>query len=182
MIFWALVVSVCTIEATIHFPAASQAAILRSTEYREEMFTWIRAGVGPEGSPRLFLPQHLLHYALTLVASALTAGFAGLVLGAILLNYMNYYVGALVLEGARPVLGSLFGWPVWAMLRVIAFVLGAIAAAQFGLARGAKKAPWDARAVRRTFYWSLAFFVADLAIKALLAHPWRRILLRALLP
>ena len=146
------------------------------------MFGWIRTGVGAEGSPRLFFPQHFLHYGLTLAFSLLTAGLAGLVLGAVLLNYMNYYVGALVAQGARPILGCLFGWPIWAELRVVAFVLGAIAAAQAGLALGARWAPWDPRAIRRTFLWSAVFFLADLLIKALLAHPWRTLLVRALIP
>lgn len=182
MLFWSLLVSVLTIEATIHFPGASEAAILRGAAYREEMFTWIRTGVGAEGTPRQFLPQHLLHYALTLALSLLTAGLAGLVLGAVLLNYMNYYVGCLVAEGARPLLGSIFGWPIWAEIRVAAFVLGAIAAADFGLARVMRRAPWRPEGTRRLMLWSVAFFLADLLIKALLAHPWRRILLRALLP
>ena len=42
MLYWCFLVSVITIEITIHFPVAAEAGILRSTAYREEMFGWIR--------------------------------------------------------------------------------------------------------------------------------------------
>ncbi len=182
MLAWALMASIVVIEISIHAPEAAAEGILAGSSYRDEMFRFIRTGRGPEGEPSEFIQQHFLHYALTLVASLMTVGFAGLALGCVLLNYMNFYVGTLVLEGARPVLGTLFGWPVWSILRVIGFVCGSIAAADFLLARILRRAPWNPENVRRLFLWSIGLFLADIVLKAVLAEHWRGVLERALLP
>ena len=180
MLFWALLTSVCTIEWTLHAPAAAERSIWRASAYREEMFRYIRTGIGAEGSPRLFLPQHVLHYLGTLLLSGLSLGLAGLALGALLLDYMNIYVGALIREGARPFPGALFGWPVWAILRVVAFILGAIATASFGLGWIRRRSEPPPASTRKLLYWSFAFFLLDLVIKWTVAPHWRRILQRAL--
>ncbi len=182
MLAWAVLISIGVIELTIHLPHAAEAGILRSTAYREEMFTWIQTGIGAEGSPAQFIPQHILHYALTLGLSFLSLGFAGLCLGAVLLNYMNYYVGALIGIGARPELGSIFGWPVWSMVRVAAFVIGALAAAVLLPGPLLGRIRWDPRQVRRALLLSFALFLLDLALKAILGPFWRSMLGRALLP
>ncbi len=182
MLAWAVMVSIIVIEISIHSPQAAAEGVLAGSSYRDEMFRFIRTGRGPEGDPGQFIPQHILHYALTLGASLISVGFAGLAMGCVLLNYMNFYVGALVLEGSRPVLGSLFGWPVWSILRVIGFVCGSIAAADFFLARILGRAPWNPADVRRLFLWSVGLFLADIVLKALLAEQWRGVLERALLP
>lgn len=182
MVVWAVLVSVIMVEISIHAPDAAAAGVLAGISYRDEMFRFIRTGQGPEGDPRQFIPQHILHYTVTLGASMASVGFLGLTLGCVLLNYMNYYVGALVIEGTRPVLGSLFGWPVWSILRVIGFICGSVAAADLFLARVLRRAPWDPAAVRKLFLWSAGLFLADIAVKALFAEHWRGVLERALLP
>jgi hypothetical protein len=181
MVFWAAASCLLTIECAIHFHEAAAAAIFRGEPYREEMFTWIRTGVGAEGSPSLFLPQHFLHYGLVLGVSVVTGGLGGLFLGAILLNYMNYYVGSLILLGSHPVLASAVGWPIWPVIRVVAFVLGAIAAAHLFYARILRASVWKPREAGRLLIWSLILFAADILIKALLAPSWRVLLERALL-
>jgi hypothetical protein len=182
MLVWACMSSLCMIAFTVAFPHPAELAVFRGIAYREEMFTWIRTNVGAEGTPSQFVPQHFLHYALTLALSTVTAGLGGLLLGTLLLNYMNFYVGSLILHGTRPVLGALFGWPIWSMVRVAGFVLGACAMAHLGLARGIHASPWNGREWRRLLLWSVAFFLADMAIKAALAPYWRKILMRALVP
>ena len=182
MLFWALAVSLCTVEATVRFPLAAEQSILRGAAYREEMYAFIRTGAGAEGSPALFVPQHIRHYLGTLVLSGLTLGLAGLTLGSVLLNYMNFYVGELIREGARPALGAAFGWPVWSVLRVVSFTMGSIAMAHLTLGKLLKRGTVRPSATARLMLWSFALFLADLLVKAFLAHSWRRILLRALEP
>jgi len=181
MLFWAVVVSVLTILVSIYAHTAASHSVFQGEPYRLEMFTWIETGVGAEGSPALFIPQHLLHYTLVLLLSALTGGLAGLFLGALLLNYMNYYVGSLILMGSDPVIGSFFGWPIWSMVRVAGFVMGAIVAAHFFYVRGIKLDTWRHDAARKVFLWSFALFLADMLIKWLLAPFWRSMLQKALL-
>jgi hypothetical protein len=180
MLFWAACASVVTIELSLYAPAAAEKAILRGATYREEMFTWIRTGVGTEGDFTRFFPEHMQHYGLTLGLSFASAGLLGLSLGAVLLNYMNFYVAELVRASASPTLASLIGWPIWSCLRVIGFVLGAIAAAHFPLGRLLRRAPWDRRTALMMLGASLAFVAADLAVKALLGPFWRQWLLGAL--
>lgn len=181
MLGWALFTSIWTIAFTQLFPEAAAASIVRGPGYREEMFTFIRTGAGPEGDPRLFVPEHVLHYAGTMVLSFLTAGFAGLALGVVLMNYMNFYVGELVRVGARPAVGLLFGWPVWSVLRVIGFVFGAVALAHLFTSRVLRRTPYD-RAANRLLLLSVGLVLADMVVKAFLAPAWRTLLRRALLP
>lgn len=181
MLFWALCVSLATIQFAIHAPEAAGGTIFHGEAYRAEMFHYIETGVGPEGSPRDFLPQHFLHYGLTLAISTLSAGLGGLFLGSLLLDYMNYYVGSLVRLGADPALAALVGWPIWSYFRVAGFICGAIAAAHFGLARIVHRTAWKPRAFRSCLGWSVALFLLDIVFKWTLAPLWRGWLERALL-
>jgi hypothetical protein len=182
MLFWAFVVSLCTIAVTAAFPDAAARAIPRGEAYRIDMFEYIRTGIGSEGDPARFLPEHALHYAVTLAISFVTIAAGGLFLGSFLLGYMNYYVGSLITQGERPLWGAVFGWPIWSMVRVAAFVLGAIAFAHLAHALVLKRSRWDGPALRALLIWSSTLFLSDIVIKGLLAHQWRHLLERALLP
>lgn len=56
----------------------------------------------------------------------ITMGFAALLLGAYLLNYMNYYVGTLLLYSKNNLTSlifvALFSWPIYAILRVFGYI------------------------------------------------------------
>ena len=183
MLFCAVLVSLCTIEVSIHAREQAAIAIPRGEAYRVEMFEYIERGVGNENDPHAFLPEHALHFAATLGASFLTVGLGGLVLGSILLGYMNYYVGSLVQLGADPLFGSLFGWPIWSMFRVVGFIIGAIAMAHLFHARVLRRSGWDGPGFRQLLLWSVTLAFTDIVLKAFLAEPWRAHLLeRALLP
>ncbi len=180
MLVWALVASITVIEISMRNPESAAIGVFRGAAYRDEMFAWIRTGVGAESDPRQFIPQHALHFALVLGLSFVSAGLAGLLLGTLLLNYMNYYVGALVHAAASPALASLAGWPPWSVLRVIGFVFGAVAAAHLLLGRVLRRTPWDPAAARRLIGLCTGLVLADIAIKAVLAPWWRSLLARAL--
>lgn len=180
MLFWAWAVSLCTIAVTIAFPEAAARAIPHGEAYRIEMFEYIRTGIGSEGNPALFLPEHALHYAVTMAISFVTIALGGLFLGSYLLGYMNYYVGTLIAQGEDPLWGALFGWPIWSMVRVAAFVMGAIAMAHVAHALVLKRSRWDGETLRAFLIWSSTLFLSDIVIKGLLGHQWRRLLERAL--
>lgn len=122
-IAWAALLSVGVIALTFWMPEAARAGILNGEPYRQEMFTWINTGAGRENDWRAFLPTHVLHFAIFLVLAWVSGGYLGLVLGAVLMGYMSYFVGSYAAASGHPFLGSIAAWVPWSVLRVLAFVL-----------------------------------------------------------
>jgi len=182
-LLWAVFQSLAVGSATLLEPERTGAAIFRGPSYAAEMLHWVETGEGAESSPRLFLPIHARHFGAFCVLSALSAGGLGLVLGTVLLNYMNFYVAELVRASARPLVAAAFGWPIWAEVRVAGFVvcgaaLAVLLPAAWSRRRGGPPAP---RFPGRLFALGVALILADIVLKALLAPPWQRFLLRAMI-
>ena len=122
-LLWALLLSAGVILLTIWWPAAARAGIVHGEPYRLEMFRWIATGDAPENDWHRFLPVHLLHFAVFLLLTWASGGYLGLVLGAFLVSYMSYFVGAYAAASGHPFLGAVAAWVPWSVLRVMAFVL-----------------------------------------------------------
>jgi hypothetical protein len=174
-LLWAACLSLATVAAAAYSGDEAARGIWHAEPYRDEMLRWIATGIGAEGNVRLFLPRVLLEYAVLLAASALTGGVGGLLLGSLLLGYMNAYVGWVVANGdprAAAWATGLVAWPPWAMARVVSFVLAGTAAALWGWPRiydrGGPRAP-----VRRLLLASLALLLLDIGLKAWLAPLWQ---------
>ena len=73
MLVWAAALAVAGTFTFAVWPHPPGALIVHGPEYRDEMFAWIRTGVGSEGSPRAFIPQHALHLAAFVALSLVTA-------------------------------------------------------------------------------------------------------------
>jgi hypothetical protein len=186
-IAWAVALSVSTVAASATSPGEAMRGIWRAEPYRDEMLRWIATGVGLEGDPARFLPRLLAELALISALSAVSAGVAGLLMGAALLGYMNGYVGWVVSHAgadASPWSAALIAWPPWPMARVVSFVLASTAAAAWGSARifhgGRSRGAAPRRFPRGLVLGSAAFLALDIALKWTLA-PWWRGLLAALL-
>jgi hypothetical protein len=172
---WAAVFSASTIAAATARPDGAVHGIWHAGEFRDEMVRWIATGVGPEGDIRLFLPRVLLEFALVLALSAVTAGAAGLLLGSLLLGYMNGYVGW-VASNADPHVGplaaALIAWPPWSVVRVVAFIFAGTGAALWGyprfLARGAPRGR-----VTKLLVAAVLLLALDIFLKWWLAPIWR---------
>lgn len=163
---WALLLTVSTIAMTQLAPQAAGRGILHGEPYRIEMFGWIEQGIGKENEPARFAPEHLLHLGAFALLSVASGGYLGLVLGAALLAYMNYFVGAFALSAGEPVVGALVAWVPWAVVRVVAFVaLGSILARPLLVGWARAFGP----AERRWIGWALAGIAVDLLLKTLLA-------------
>lgn len=143
--------------------------IIFGKPYQESMRQWVESGMGKESTPSQFLPEHAWHLLLFCVLCYLTIGFLGLVMGAILLNYMNAYVAWVVTHGGWE--GFILGWHPWAVIRVLAYLaLGVFLASR----RMGKRPP-------PFLLWvGLGGVLMDALIKALLAPSYGR-LLKALL-
>lgn len=181
-LLWALAFTASTVAAASVFRAAAAQSIWHMAQFREEMLRWIATGQGAEGSIRIFLPRVAIEYVLVLVLSALSQGTAGLLLGGLLLGYMNGYVGWVVSHAdpaTAPILTAATAWPPWSVCRVISFVLAGTAAALWGypriFARDAERVP-----TRGILIASVSLLLLDIGLKWWLAPIWRD-LLRGLL-
>jgi hypothetical protein len=139
------------------------------------MFDWIRTGEGVESSPSKFIPAHLKEFAVFCALALATAGFGAIFLGAVLLNYMNYYVGALLASAAHPVATAFLGWQPYAVVRVVGYIIVATALSEAGsrmITR--RKANWPRIAKYAAI--GLALVVLDVLVKASAAGLWAKML------
>jgi len=183
MLWWAAALAIVGTLAFVWWPEPLGPAVVNGPEYKEEMFRWIRTGLGREGSPRRFLPQHLLQLAAFVAIGLLTVSAGAILMGALLMNQMSFYVAALAKAGTPAWGVALLGWSPWSIARVAAFAtLGVLLAEPFfsrvfPAARGRLKASGRGAYVMAV----LSGILADWFLKALLAPAWGR-WLRALLP
>jgi hypothetical protein len=182
MLLWAAALAVGGTVAFASWPSPVDGLVLNGPAYRDEMLGWIRTGEGRESSLALFLPQHLLHLGAFVALCLATASTLGILLGAVLMNFMAFYVASLARAGVPAWAVVLLGWQPWALCRVAAFcVLGVVLAEpllrRFG--RFASRAP--SGSPRRYLLAAGAGLLADCALKAALAPTWGT-LLRGLLP
>ncbi len=154
--------------------------VFNGFEYREEMFAWIRTGVGTEGDWRLFLPLHLRHLVGFVVISLMTGSLVSITGGAVLTNYMDGYVASIHRAGAPLWATMFFGWQPWAVCRVAAFCILGVVLAEPVLSRVFR---YDAQPWSRTRPWILiaaGLILSDWLLKAALAPTWGRVLQAAI--
>lgn len=180
MLLWALFLSVATSIATWAAPDRAAQVIWMGPAYAAEMMRWVRTGLGPEGDPSLYLPQHAVHFLAFNAACLVSGGLAGLFMGAALLNYMNYYVVVLASEASRPLMAACLGWPPWAMIRVAGFIMAAAPLSTVVLFRLGNCSNEKKYRYWKYYQWGLILVVADAILKAVLAAPWRLLLLRSM--
>lgn len=178
---WAATLAVCGTLSFALWPQDPARTVLNGPGYREEMFAWICTGVGREGNWRLFLPQHLLHLGAFVALSLATASALSILFGAVLMNYMAYYVASLIRAGVPAATVVMFGWQPWALCRVAAFcTLGAILAEP--LLKRVRPGREPQGSMRVFVLAAAAGILADWILKATLAPAWGRVLRGALCP
>jgi hypothetical protein len=180
-LYWSLAQSLAIGLAVTLAPERAAVTIWHGAAYAREMLQYIRTGQGAEGSPHLFLPVHLRHYLGFCLLSVVSVGAGGLLLGTVLLNYMNMYVAELVRASVEPGLALCFGWPIWAVLRVVGYVATGAGLADLGW-RMASRGTMQSRPPYSPRFLLLGFgcVLLDALLKALLAPSWRSVLVRAL--
>jgi hypothetical protein len=181
MLAWAAALAVSATASFALWPSPVDRLVIHGPAYRDEMFAWIRTGQGTESSPRLFIPQHAAHLGLFVAASLATGSVLSIAMGAVLMNYMAFYVASLARAGA-PVWAVVFlGWQPWAICRIAAFsTLGAVLGEPLIL-RMAGRRHAGLAAARPWLVAAGASLLADVALKAALAPQWG-LWLRKVLP
>jgi len=142
----------------------------------------VRTGEGPEGDISLFLPIHLRHFLIFCTLSLASGGFLALAMGAVMLGYMNFYVGCLIAASGASWITLALSWPLWSIVRVVGFIiagtaLGAVLLDRRGKGRtaGEKK-----EKILRFLLLAVALIVLDIILKWLLAGAYQGLLNSAL--
>jgi hypothetical protein len=177
MWIWAAALAICATSMSCLAPEQMGRLFVHGDAYRREMFEFVLTGRGAEGNIRLFLRQHAAH-ALVFCGLALATGsLLAMALGAILMNYMSYYVGALAASSAHPLRAVALAWVPWAVIRVASFVVLGVVLGGLVLSR---ILGFEYR-LRDQGHWivaALCGLLADILLKWALAPHWR-LLIRA---
>jgi hypothetical protein len=175
MLIWAATLAVVATVLSYTRTADAGRVILHGEAYRVEMFTFVLTGAGAEGDIRQFLPEHALHATLFSALAIATGSLAAMPLGAVLMNYMAYYAGALAAASAHPLRAALLAWVPWALIRIASFVTlgvvlsGPVLGRLFGFSyRLSDQRRWIAAA--------LAGLAMDVLLKWALAPGWRHMI------
>ena len=179
VLVWAFFSSLTLILLTVGLGEGLGVYIVHGVSYRDEMFSWIRTGVGAEGDPHLFILPKIKELALFSLLTLVSGGFLGLMLGSMLLNFMNFYVGCLFLsvhEGYFWV-PLFFGWQIYAVLRVIGYVnLGILLS--MPLYRRLLGSRFDSGSVRRHVLLVVVCIALDFLLKGTVANAFYQPLLK----
>jgi len=143
--------------------------------YRREMLSWVRTGLGPESTPRVFVPSHVKYAAAFSGLSLASGGVLSMPMGAVLMNSMGDYVGSLARTGSRPWALAILGWHPWAVIRIVGFVIIGVvlSGAVLGRILRFRFSVWSER---RWLLIGAALLVLDIALKWTLAPWWGRML------
>ena len=183
MLLWALTLAVCATLLAWTMPVDTGRLFLRARAYQFEMDAWVRTGIGAESTPSVFIPQHLQHAAAFSALAVVSGGMLAMPFGALLMNYMGYYVGTLPhLAGPTGAAHAwtllVLGWHPWSVIRVASFVVLGVALSVPLAIRGPRPTQGlDWPALRPWLAGALIGLLLDLVVKGLLAPWWQRLLL-----
>lgn len=175
MWLWAATLGVVGTLWTYRQGPAVAPLVLYGETYRQRMFDWLRTGQGEESNPRQFLRRHGVELGLFVTTSLATASLVSMHGGTVLMNYMSYYVGSLMRHSDAPLWTFLTAWPVYAVLRVLAYVVLGVLLAEPLLYRfdPARRAAYRLRDRGPWLALAMAGLVADVLLKVWLAPLYR---------
>ncbi len=178
MLVWAAALAVCATLVSYFATADAGRLFLRGESYRQEMFEFIKTGVGREGDVRAFLPQHAAHAGAFSLLAIVSGAALAMPLGALLMNYMAYYVGALGAASAHPWQAMALAWVPWALIRVASFVVVGVVLSGPVLAR-LFRFEYRLADQRRWLVAALVGLAIDVVLKWTCAPIWRELIRNA---
>jgi hypothetical protein len=160
-------------------PVRAAQSIYNGTSYVQEMFQWIRTGIGAEGDPLKFVPIHLFHIIIFCFLSAVSASLLSLLMGALLMNYMAFYVASVIQASHHAQLAVCMGWHPWSIIRIISFVILGVILGEPLICKITGR-DYEYVGVRPFLWGAIGGLILDILMKAILA-PWWGITLRRLI-
>ena len=176
MLLWAATMGICaTGMAALGLTRPGGQELFLQAEYKDQMLTWVKTGVGPESDPSTFVPRHFAYAGVFSATALATGGTLAMPMGAVLMNSMGDYVGTLARQGAQPLPLVMLGWHPWAVIRIVAFVIIGVVLSGVVLAR-VRRFEYSLAAQRRWLIIGAAMLVLDIALKWMLAPMWSPLL------
>jgi hypothetical protein len=177
MLLWAIILGAVMTLLSYLFPAQAAASIINGVSYRDEMFLWLKTGIGKEGTPSLFIPDHLIHLGIFILLSLASGSLLSIALGTVMVDYMAFYVGGLLPYSRNFALTFLLGWHFWSLIRILAYIILGVLLSEPLISR-IFKYEFHFREVRRYLVFALLFLIVDIVLKILFAPFLRLALLR----
>lgn len=175
MLLWALyLIFFGTIVFSI-FPERAEKVVINGKAYKEEMFDWIKTGIGRESNPKEFIPQHLAHIGIFIFLSLISASLFSIIMGSIMVNYMNFYVAQLIINSKNKIVPIIFGWHFWSLIRVISFVILGVLLSEPLLSLIKKKTPQILKE-KTMILIAISGLILDIALKTIFSPLVGRIL------
>jgi len=175
MLAWAATLGACATIVSYLDPIAAGRLFINGEAYRREMFFWVLTGVGAESNPTQFVPTHAFHAGVFCLLSFVSASILSMPMGAVLMNYMGHYVGALAAVSRHPLLTGFAAWVPWSLVRIASYVtLGVVLAGP--MASRLLGFQYRLRDHRRALAVGFLGLAVDIAVKAALAPAWHRLL------
>ena len=127
-LLWAVFLSQAVAAFTYIFSEARRSGRHKGRGVHEpRCSTGYETGDGMESDPKRFIPRHVRDFALFSALALVTGGFGALFLGAVLLNYMNFYVGSSSPPRRIPIWTLFLAWQPYAIVRVVGYIFVATA-------------------------------------------------------
>jgi hypothetical protein len=173
VLLWASMLSLFILYLSFRHPERMRLLIWRSEEYCKSMFEWIQTGRLPEGgATTAVIVFHLKQAIIYCFLALISANFLSLLLGAALLNYMNYYVAQLARQSKNSRIAFFLGWNPWSIVRVLAFLWLGVGLSLPLLSRRQFSFP--------AMLLGIAGIILDILLKVTLSRKWAEILKRNL--
>ena len=166
---WAVGSTLVALRAFRARPGDVDQRVARAEPYRREMAGWLRTGRGPEAAPGRTARAHAVELAIYLAAALATANLVSMMMGAMLLNFMNAWVARLLAAARRRGTVRLLAWNAWSVVRVAGYVLLGAACAQPLARLAGRGAPGED--VTRLVIAGAAAVGIDLLLKLGLSRP-----------
>ena len=175
MLGWAAVMGIGATLMSYLSPARTATLFLNGERYAAEMMLWVRTGIGEESSPARFVPSHAAHAAAFCALSLVSGSVLSMPMGAVLMNDMGHYVGALAAVSARPALTACLAWAPWSLVRITSFVVLGVVFGGPVLSR-LGRFPFSLRVHVRWLALAAGGLFLDVVLKWLMAPAWSRLL------
>ena len=169
LLWWTVVLSATILWFSYRKPENWKAVIWRSEDYTRSMFRWIETAELPEGHAGKVVLFHLKQTLMFCAVALISANFFGLMLGAALLNYMNFYVASFLRQSMSPFKALWMAWNPWSVIRVVSFLyLGIVVSTPtLWLLIGV---PW--KLSLSLFTPGIAGILADIVLKITMSKQW----------